>query len=877
MTTPLKRMQSNEIRQSFIDFFQDRDHSLVRGTSLIPRDDPTLLFTNAGMNQFKNIFLGRQKPRYPRVVNSQKCIRVSGKHNDLEEVGLDDYHHTFFEMLGNWSFGDYYKEEAIRWAWELLTEVWGLPKDRLWATVYTDDDEAEDLWKKATDIDPARVLKFGKQENFWEMGDVGPCGPSSEVHYYVGKDLSRQSLKGVNTSDEYWELWNLVFIQYNRDQDGRLEGLPQKHVDTGAGLERLTAVLQNKTSDYETDLFQPTIRDLESMAQSQFDRDPVAHRVISDHVRMLAFAIADGVMPSNEGRGYVLRRILRRAARFGHRLGLMDPFLHRLAKTVSDGMGDTYPELVERLKHIESVIEAEEKNFNATLDKGMDNFEKIVSSLSGSVIPGIAAFRLYDTYGFPVDLTEQMARERGLTVELEGFDQAMEEQRERTRSLARFTLDSSRGKWVELTKGSDSEFVGYTDLATDSVIRRYQVSQGKVLVILDKTPFYGEQGGQVGDTGVLEGDGFTIPVEDTVKDGPHHIHVGEFAEGVEISGEKVKARIDAHRRQKIRLNHTATHLLHKALKVVLGEHVQQAGSLVGPDYLRFDLTHYQKITRDEIREIERITNREIQNNTALDITVRDFDQARKDGAVAIFEEKYGDRVRVITIGDFSKELCGGTHVDRTGDIGFFKIIDESALAAGVRRLVAVTGPEAVRFVGEEFDSLSRLQEALNCSREEVMERVVSLLDEKKRLEKELKKRRSRDGTDQLARIVKQSRTVGKRRMVVTRVKADDLDHLKGIGDQVAQWLESGVGVLLSRIDSKPSLVCVVTRDLVKEGIRADKLAQSFGEKLGGGGGGKAHLATAGGKETGNVKTAMKDIQEDISALLGKLQEESSGK
>ncbi|MFQ6675363.1 MAG: alanine--tRNA ligase [Fidelibacterota bacterium] len=870
-------MQSTDIRQSFIDFFRARDHSVVRGASLVPRDDPTLLFTNAGMNQFKSIFLGKETPRYPRVVNFQKCIRVSGKHNDLEEVGLDDYHHTFFEMLGNWSFGDYYKEEAIRWAWELLTDVWGLSKERLWATVFTDDDRAEELWKEVTDIDPSRILRFGKEENFWEMGEVGPCGPSSEIHYYVGQDLSEQSPEGINASDEYWELWNLVFIQYNRSEDGELEDLPRKHVDTGAGLERLAAVLQKKKSDYETDLFAPIIRGLESIARSRFHENPVAHRAIADHVRMLAFAIADGVMPSNEGRGYVLRRILRRAARFGHQMGCHDPFLYRLVKSVSAGMGSTYPELVERQGHIETVIEAEEISFNATLDRGIDNFEKIVSALPGGVVPGIAAFRLYDTYGFPVDLTEQMAQERGLSVDREGFEKAMQEHRERNRSLARFKLDPSRGKWVDLTDGDDSEFVGYTDMEVESVVRRYQVSGKKVLVVLDRTPFYGEQGGQVGDTGVLEGKDFEIRVTDTVKDGSHHIHVGEFARGRSVSDSRVTARVDADRRQRIRLNHTATHLLHKALKLVLGEHVQQAGSLVGPDYLRFDLTHYQRITPDEIREIERIVNDQIQNNIPLDVTVKEFDQARKEGAVAIFEEKYGDRVRVITISDFSKELCGGTHVDRTGDIGLFKIIDESGLAAGVRRIVAVTGPGAVRFVGDEFDALSRLQEILNCSREEVIERVTGLMGEKKRLEKELKKQKSRDGAAQLGRIVRESETVGKSQMVVTRVKADDLDHLKSMGDQLAQWLETGIGVLLSQIDSKPSLVCVVTPDLVEEGIRADRLAQSFGQKFGGGGGGKAHLATAGGKEAKNMGAVMREIRKEISALLEKTQGESPGK
>ncbi|MFQ6674145.1 MAG: alanine--tRNA ligase [Fidelibacterota bacterium] len=860
-------MKARDIRQHFIDFFKERGHSFVRSSSLVPRDDPSLLVTNAGMNQFKNIFLEKEKPSHTRVVNSQKCIRVSGKHNDLEEVGLDGYHHTFFEMLGNWSFGDYYKEEAIRWAWDLLTEVWGLSKDRLWATVYEEDGEAEEFWRGVTDIDPRRILKFGKKDNFWEMGDTGPCGPSSEIHYYVGEHLSKQSRDGINTSDQYWELWNLVFIQYNRNDEGGLDDLPKKHVDTGAGLERLTAVIQGVTSDYGTDLFQPVIRKLEGISGTRFDDHPIAYRVISDHLRMLAFAIADGVMPSNEGRGYMARRILRRAARFGTELGCHDPFIFRLVGTVAGEMGDTYPELLERRQHIEHVVEAEEVSFNDTLDRGIDNFHKIASSLAGTVIPGVAAFRLYDTFGFPVDLTEQMAKEKGLTVDMAGFHEAMEEQRKRTRSLAKFKLDSSEGDWVHLTEGEDSEFLGYTDLTSDSTIRRYQQSDGNVLLILDQTPFYAEQGGQMGDTGYLVGDGFKIRVTDTVKEGHHHVHVGKLTEGKAISSEKVEGKVDVRRRQKIRLNHTATHLLHKALKLVLGEHVQQAGSLVAPDYLRFDLTHYQKIRRDEIAEIEKIVNREIQKNTPLDITVKDYDTARKQGAVAIFEEKYGDKVRVIAIGDFSRELCGGTHVDRTGDIGFFKIVEESALAAGVRRIVAVTGPGAVDYVVKEFESVSKLQDLLNCSKDEVVDRVEKLLDQRKSMEKQLRDRRTLDGGAQVAEILKKGKKVGDRQVVISKVQVHDLEQLKVMGDQVVELLKSGVGVLLARIDSKPSLVCVVTGDLIEEGIKANKLARSFGEKLGGGGGGKARLATAGGKNGRDLDEIVDEIEEDLLGLL----------
>lgn len=860
-------MQAKQVRQQFIDFFKERDHAFVRSISLVPKEDPTLLFTNAGMNQFKNIFLGKDSPKHPRVVNSQKCIRVSGKHNDLEDVGYDTFHHTFFEMLGNWSFGDYYKEEAILWAWELITEVWGLSKDRLWATVYEEDDEAAELWKKVTDIDPNRILLFGKKDNFWEMGDVGPCGPCSEIHYYVGDEPSKQSKTEVNASDLYWELWNLVFIQYNRNPDGSLDDLPSKHVDTGAGLERIVAALQNKTSNYNTDLFLPIIYKLEKITETKYSEHTVAYRAISDHTRMLSFAISDGVLPSNEGRGYVTRRILRRAARFGRDLGYRDPFLYQLVEIVAEQMGDIYPELVEKRAHVEKVIQAEEIRFNETLDRGLEQFDKIVADLSGTVIAGPAAFRLYDTYGFPIDLTEQMAREKGLTVDVAGFENEMAAQRERARSIEKFNVSPFEQDWIKLTEGEDSEFVGYADLTSDSIIRRYHHSDGHILVILDRTPFYGEQGGQVGDAGILTGDGFKIEITDTVKDRDIHIHVGRFLEGEKISSEKVKAEVNGERRQEIKLNHTATHLLHKALKIVLGEHVQQAGSLVSPDYLRFDFTHYEKTSQQGISEIEEIVNREIRKNRELELTIQDYDTARRVGAVAIFDEKYGDRVRVVTIGDFSKELCGGTHAKRTGDIGLFKITEESSLAAGVRRIFAVTGSGAIEYVRNGFESLSKIQELLNCAADVLVERVSSLVDERKMLEKELKKRRISDSGIELAKILKNSQLVGDHHLIVSLVEADDLEHLKEVGDRVVELLGSGIGVLGTKIDSKPSLVCVVSHDLIRQGIEADKLAKLYGKKLGGGGGGKAHLATAGGKNSKKLDVVLEEIRNELIALL----------
>ena len=860
-------MKASEIRNQFFDFFKEKGHAYVRSAPLVSKDDPTLLFINAGMNQFKNIFLGKEKPKHLRVVNSQKCIRVSGKHNDLDEVGYDTFHHTFFEMLGNWSFGDYYKAEAIQWAWELLTDVWGLEKDRLWATVYDDDDEADKLWKKVTDIAPDRVLRFGKKDNFWEMGDTGPCGPCSEIHYYVGKDPSKQSEKGINVSDQYWELWNLVFIQNNRLSDGTLNELPKKHVDTGAGLERIAAVLQGKTSNYDTDLFQSIIGVQEKNLGVQYEDDLVGHRAIADHIRMLSFSIADGVLPSNEGRGYVARRILRRAARFGHSMGKEDPFLSNLVETVVELMGDVYPELVEKQSHVEKVIKAEEIGFNETLDRGLEQFDKIVTDLSGKTISGEAVFKLYDTFGFPVDLTEQMAREKRLSVDIKGFDKAMEEQRKKSRSVGKFKLDVSDKDWTTVTEGDDSEFLGYSGLSSESTIRKYHCSKGTVLIVLDKTPFYSEQGGQVGDTGNLSGNGFTIRVTDTVKEGASHIHVGEFEKGDSINGETVTAQVDDERREKIKKNHTATHLLHKALKNVLGDHVQQAGSFVHSDYLRFDLTHYQKITFEGLRQIEEMVNDEIQKNTPLDITVKDYNKAKDEGAEAIFEEKYADKVRVITIGEFSKELCGGTHVGRTGDIGLFKITEESSLSSGVRRIMAVTGPGAINCVLNGFESLETIKALLNCSIEEVEQKVETLMVQRKKLEKELKKQRSSTGEDDLTAVVESARSVGEKKVVVSRVEAEDMDHLKSLGDQLRILLKSGVGVLGTVFDDKPCIACVVTDDLVKLGVKATDFVKQVGKELGGGGGGKPHFATAGGKDPAKLDGALKAAEKMITAKL----------
>ena len=860
-------MNAAEIRRSFIDFFKEKNHQFVRSAPVVPHDDPTLLFTNAGMNQFKPIFLDEQKPKDLRVVNSQKCIRVSGKHNDLEEVGFDSFHHTFFEMLGNWSFGDYYKAEAIQWAWELFTEVWKLDKNRLWATVYEDDNEAFDLWPKVTDIDPSRVLKCGKKDNFWEMGDTGPCGPCSEIHYFIGEDDKNQSADGVNHSDEYWELWNLVFIQNNRLPDGTLEDLPAKHVDTGAGLERIVSVLQGKNSNYDTDLFKPIIEKTEEMTGKNYADNAAPFQVIADHVRMLSFSIADGALPSNEGRGYVLRRILRRAARFGRKLDQHEPFIFELVDVLCDVSGEAFPELNEKKEHIKKVIKAEEQSFNETLDRGLLHFDKLISKLESQVILGKDAFKLYDTYGFPLDLTQLMAQERGLTVDENGFNEAMDAQRKKAKDTGKFKTDMKELNWTVVSEGDDSNFLGYEQTTSEASIKRFTSVDDSILLILDETPFYAESGGQIGDIGTITGDGIDLKVVDVQKENESTIHYcqGNFDET--RSNTTVTCTVDGSYRTNVRKNHTATHLMHSALKDVLGEHVNQAGSLVHPDYLRFDLTHHEKITNEEIREIETIVNREILDNTEVQTSIKDFEDARKEGATAIFGEKYGDTVRVLTIGEFSKELCGGTHVSRTGDIGLFKITEESSLASGVRRVVAVTGPKAVEYVQDQSSVLTDLQHKLTSSAENLSERVDQLLKQKKELEKSLKQKQKASASFDVLSIISSGTEMNGHTIVIEESVADNMDTLKQFGDQLLEKLKSGIGVLGSTTGEKPSIVVVVTKDLVEKGIQATDLARSIGSVMGGGGGGRPHLATAGGKDNSKLKDALTEAKGIIENAL----------
>ena len=858
-------MDSNKIRNAFIDFFKEKNHRFVRSSPVVPIDDPTLLFTNAGMNQFKSIFLEKKQPEFLRAVNSQKCIRVSGKHNDLEEVGVDTFHHTFFEMLGNWSFGDYYKPEAIQWSWELFTEVWGLDKNRLWVSVFHEDEETFKLWPKITDISPDRVLKFDKKDNFWEMGDTGPCGPCSEIHYFIGDDINAQTPKGVNSSDLYWELWNLVFIQYNRHKDGKLEELNSKHVDTGAGFERIVSVMQKKDNNYATDLFTPLIDRIEKISNKSSTKKPIPFQVISDHIRMLSFAIADGALPSNEGRGYVLRRILRRAARFGRSININEPFIYDLVDPLCDKMGEIFPEIVEKKSHIEKIIKAEESSFNETLDRGILHFSKVIDDMSGKTIAGAEAFKLYDTFGFPLDLTQVMAREKGLSVDSKGFEKEMALQKKRAKSSEKFKSKSTEINWTVVKDVSNSKFKGYetTFLSTDIV--KYSSNKNEHYVVLNQTPFYAESGGQVADTGSILGDEINLKVQNVQFEGEMIIHkcTGEI-NGKNFS---VKCQVDESRRQMIRKNHTATHLMHKALKLVLGDHVQQAGSLVHPNYLRFDITHFEKITSDEIKEVEQIVNNEILSNSKLDIAIQSFDEAKKEGALAMFGEKYGDEVRVITVSNFSKELCGGTHVVRTGDIGLFKITEEASLASGVRRLVAVTGPKAVEHVQKNYAILDSIKSQLNCNAEKAPEHLDRLVKDKKALEKKIKQQKKSNSTANLDSIVKDSTTLGDSELLITMTDVSIMDELKDLGNAILNKIDSGIAVLGSIVNDKPSMVIVVTDDLIKKGMKAGDLAKEIGASMGGGGGGKPNLATAGGKDKKSLELALSNSKKILESKI----------
>ncbi len=868
-------MTSKEIRQSFLDFFKNKKHHIVPSAPVVPQDDPTLLFTNAGMNQFKDIFLGARKKQYPRIADSQKCIRVSGKHNDLEEVGRDTYHHTFFEMLGNWSFGDYFKAEAIRWAWELLTQVWKLPKDRLWATIFEGDEqdgvpadeEAFKEWAQQTDIDPTRILRYGKKDNFWEMGDTGPCGPCSEIHIDRGPEFCDSTdpnhVCQVNGAcARYIELWNLVFIQYNRDANGKLHPLPAKHVDTGAGFERIVAVIQNKASNYDTDLFMPIINEIAEITGKNYEdgEGGVAFRVLSDHIRALSFAIADGAIPGNEGRGYVLRRILRRAARFGRVLDMREPFFYKLVSPLVSVMGNAYPELKERHQYIARVIHAEEESFGRTLDRGIEIFEqkaeKVLTS-GKNIFPGKDAFLLHDTFGFPLDLTQLMAEEKNLIVNITEFNHEMERQRQRS-SKARDAIYET----VDFhSTENGSEFVGYVMDEVESNVLHYE--EGRI--ILKRTPFYAESGGQVGDQGIIKNMDFEFHVTDTKSIGEHIVHLGTLVSGnAPRAGDHVISRVDVEKRRATERNHTVTHLLHKALRTVLGDHVHQAGSLVGPDYMRFDFTHFEKVSPDDLHRIEDMVNEKILQDLKVSWQIMPIEEAKKRGAMALFGEKYGDQVRMVEVDNYSRELCGGTHVRATGEIGEFIIISESAVAAGIRRIETLTGFVAQKYLRSRQQTLEEAAHLLNASSDEVLSRLLQLLEERKKIEEELKQLRQKQSKNTIAELLQNVKSVNDVNFVAAEIQASDMDDLKRSGDLVRDGLGSGIGVLGAVIGGKVNFVCIVTKDVISaKNLKAGDIAKAVAAFAGGSGGGSAHMATAGAKDVEKLELAISKVEEII--------------
>jgi alanyl-tRNA synthetase len=872
MREPQKQMGSAELRAAFLDFFKGHGHTVVPSSSLVPGNDPTLLFTNAGMVQFKDVFLGKDHRNYVRAASSQRCVRAGGKHNDLENVGYTARHHTFFEMLGNFSFGDYFKREAIRYAWDFVTGTLGIPAERLWVTVYEEDDGAAEIWLKEIGIDPGRFTRMGAKSNFWAMGDTGPCGPCTEIFYDHGPGIEGGPPGSPNEDgDRYVEIWNLVFMQFDRSADGTMTPLPKPSVDTGMGLERIAAVMQGVHSNYDIDLFRHLIAEATRLTGAKDPRSS-SLRVIADHIRACSFLIADGVLPSNEGRGYVLRRIMRRAIRHGFMLGQREPFFHALVPALDQEMGAAYPELRTQRAHIERVIRQEEERFAETLAQGLALLDGAIGKLSGSQIPGETVFRLYDTFGFPVDLTNDIARERGLTIDEAGFESAMEEQRARARAASKFGVDLRSDMKVE----GQSRFTGYeTERDAGRVVEIFrgkepvqQLSAGdEGQVVLDATPFYAESGGQVGDRGVIVAGGAKFVVTDTQKLGKAHVHVGRLEAGTLRVGEPVTAEVDHDLRQATRLNHTATHLLHAALRKVLGLHVTQKGSLVSPERLRFDFAHYSAVTPEELREIERLVNAEIRSNAAAETRLMKFDEAVAAGAMALFGEKYEDDVRVLRVGDFSTELCGGTHVARAGDIGLFRIVSEGGIAAGVRRIEAVTGESAIDYMVETDHRLRGIAGALKATRDDVEDKVRQLVERTRRLEKEISQLKDKLASGQGRDLAADAAEVAGVKFVATKVEGADAPALRNAVDQLKNKLGSAI-VVLSSVDAagKVMLIAGVTPDLTAR-VKAGDLVNHVALQVGGKGGGRPDLAQAGGTDPARLDEALAGVADWLRERL----------
>jgi len=884
---------ADTIRREFIEFFESKDHTFVPSSPVVPMDDPTLMFANAGMNQFKDVFLGMGSRPYSRAANTQKCIRVSGKHNDLEEVGRDTYHHTFFEMLGNWSFNDYFKREAIAWAWELLTEVWCLPKDRLYATVFggdkadglAPDDEAAGFWAKVTDIDPSHISQGNKKDNFWEMGVTGPCGPCSEIHIDLTPDGSGAPL--VNAGDpRVIELWNLVFMQFNRDESGKLTPLPSHHVDTGLGLERIVRVLQNKESNYDTDVFTPLLAAISEVTHHQYE-GKLGHgaevcnafRVIADHLRMLTFAITDGAKPSNDGRGYVLRRVLRRAGRFGRQhLDQHEPFIYKLVRPLVDSMGHAFPELNENANKVAEIIRDEEESFGRTLDRGIALFESAAAGVGkGDMIVAQDAFKLYDTFGFPLDLTVQMAEERGLKVDEAGFEKLMDEAKEKARASAKKHIAVAIDGDLPATDDND-KYAGCLSSANilgwikDNVFVRTGAlsgDNGETAIVLDRTCFYAEQGGQIGDTGSITTATGKFTVIATEKFGDSVLHVGSVTDGMLKAGQSVELAVDSVRAL-TRKNHTATHLLHWGLRMVLGQHVKQHGSVVDPDRLRFDFDHNAPLTAGQIAEIERLVNGKIYAD--LEVTTRELpiDEAKKlPGVRAFFGEKYGDIVRVVALGDegFSVEFCGGTHLSRTGEAGFFKIVSEEAVAKGIRRITAVTGPKAVEAVHELEQSTRQAAALLQVAPDQLADRIAGLQEEIKKLRKQLAKGAAADTKSIRQKLLDEAQRIGDAALIVGELPEVPVEQMR----ETADWLRTQAGsaavCLAAATEGKPILIAAMTSDLVKKGLKAGDLIKHIAPAIDGRGGGKPDLAQAGGKDPGGIPKALANACEWVTQKL----------
>ncbi|EJH0662910.1 alanine--tRNA ligase [Escherichia coli] len=869
-----------EIRQAFLDFFHSKGHQVVASSSLVPHNDPTLLFTNAGMNQFKDVFLGLDKRNYSRATTSQRCVRAGGKHNDLENVGYTARHHTFFEMLGNFSFGDYFKHDAIQFAWELLTsEKWfALPKERLWVTVYESDDEAYEIWEKEVGIPRERIIRIGDNkgapyasDNFWQMGDTGPCGPCTEIFYDHGDHIwGGPPGSPEEDGDRYIEIWNIVFMQFNRQADGTMEPLPKPSVDTGMGLERIAAVLQHVNSNYDIDLFRTLIQAVAKVTGAT-DLSNKSLRVIADHIRSCAFLIADGVMPSNENRGYVLRRIIRRAVRHGNMLGAKETFFYKLVGPLIDVMGSAGEDLKLQQAQVEQVLKTEEEQFARTLERGLALLDEELAKLSGDTLDGETAFRLYDTYGFPVDLTADVCRERNIKVDEAGFEAAMEEQRRRAREASGFGADYNAMIRVD----SASEFKGYDHLELNGKVTALFVDGKAVdainagqeaVVVLDQTPFYAESGGQVGDKGELKGANFSFAVEDTQKYGQAIGHIGKLAAGSLKVGDAVQADVDEARRARIRLNHSATHLMHAALRQVLGTHVSQKGSLVNDKVLRFDFSHNEAMKPEEIRAVEDLVNTQIRRNLPIETNIMDLEAAKAKGAMALFGEKYDERVRVLSMGDFSTELCGGTHASRTGDIGLFRIISESGTAAGVRRIEAVTGEGAIATVHADSDRLSEVAHLLKGDSNNLADKVRSVLERTRQLEKELQQLKEQAAAQESANLSSKAIDVNGVKLLVSELSGVEPKMLRTMVDDLKNQLGSTIIVLATVVEGKVSLIAGVSKD-VTDRVKAGELIGMVAQQVGGKGGGRPDMAQAGGTDAAALPAALASVKGWVSAKL----------